>query len=340
MKAAIRVLYAGPGVTLHDGGRHGYLRFGISTAGPMDRLAFRTANLAAGAEQDATAIEVSIGGVDLSAEGGAVGIAVAGGGFQITLDGCGLPGRVAVRLEPGARLNIRAGASGCWCYAGVSGSIGVAAVLGSTSTHLRSGIGGLDGRMLRAGDCLPVTDAFDLPAGAGEIVAPWLDRPGDVIRVIPGPQDDYFAADQIAAFFQEEWTVSTRSDRMAYLLDGRPLRHAQGFNIVSDGVAMGAIQVPGDGRPLVFMADRPPTGGYPKIANVIGADVGKLAQLRPGARFRFAAATNEEAVRALRAGVEALHPAAEVRRLPPLRPASPTLLAVNLIGGVTDGLAE
>ena len=127
----------------------------------------------------------------------------------------------------------------------------------------------------------------------GAIVAPWLDRPVDTIRVVLGPQHDYFADDQIAAFLAGPWTVSARSDRMAYFLDGPRLTHARGYNIVSDGIAMGAIQVPGDGRPIVLMADRQSTGGYPKIATIIGPDLGRLAQARPGAVFRFAAVSIE-----------------------------------------------
>ena len=161
--------------------------------------------------------------------------------------------------------------------------------LGSVSTHTRSGLGGLDGRALATGDELPIAEPRTLDQAMARIEAPWLDRPGDEIRVLLGPQDDYFAADQIAAFLRGPWTVSGRSDRMAYLLDGPRLVHAKGLNIVSDGIAMGAIQVPGSGQPVVLMADRQPTGGYTKIANVIGADLGRLAQLRPGARFRFRA---------------------------------------------------
>ena len=209
--------------------------------------------------------------------------------------------------------------------------------LGSVSTHTRSGLGGLDGRALAAGDELPITEPRTLDPAMARIEAPWLDRPGDEIRVLLGPQDDYFAADQIAAFLQGPWTVSGRSDRMAYLLDGPRLVHAKGFNIVSDGIAMGAIQVPGSGQPVVLMADRQPTGGYPKIANVIGADLGRLAQLRPGARFRFRAVSREDAVAARRAEAVAL--AGPIRLEPLIRTDFPSefLLERNLISGVTAG---
>jgi biotin-dependent carboxylase-like uncharacterized protein len=337
VSVALRILAAGPGVTLQDGGRHGYLRFGVTAAGPMDPLAFATANKAAGASGAATAIEVSLGGVELSAEDGNVSVAIAGGAFKVALDGRDIPTPCVVRLTSESRLSIRAGADGGCCYGAPPGRIDVPPVLGSVSTHTRSGLGGIDGRALTAGDVLPITSprAFDDPIAT--IVAPWLERPGDEIRVLLGPQDDYFSAGEIAAFLDGPWTLASRSDRMAYQLEGPKLTHAKGFNIISDGIAFGGIQVPGSGQPIVLMADRQPTGGYPKIANVIGADLGRLAQLRPGAKFRFRAVSVEEAVAARRAEVAAL--AAPLAREPLVRADLPSefLLGLNLVGGVTAG---
>jgi 5-oxoprolinase (ATP-hydrolysing) subunit C len=313
--AALQIEAAGPGVTLQDGGRHGYLRFGITAAGPMDPLMHATANRAAGNPLDATAIEISTGGVTVGAAGGSLGLALVAPGFRIALDGAALPGAVALTLEPGQVLAVRAGDAGAWGYLAVLGRLDVAPVLGSTATHTRSGLGGLDGRGLNAGDRLPVAD----------------------IRIVPGPQDDYFAPDQMAAFLAGPWTVSPRGDRMACFLDGTPLTHARGHDIVSDGVAMGAIQVPGNGLPIVLMADRQSTGGYPKIATVIGPDLGRLAQLRGGSRVRFQSVTVPEAVAARRAERDALR--AAIAREPVVRTdfVSDFLLGLNLVGGVTDG---
>jgi biotin-dependent carboxylase-like uncharacterized protein len=334
MSGGLSILSAGPGVTIQDGGRRSYLRFGVTSAGPMDRLAHATANLALAAPAGAAAIEVSLGGADLAADGGSLWLAVAGGAFKLLLDGRTLPPAVVVHLDPGSRLAIRPGAAGSWCYVAVAGHIDLPPVLGSLSTHTRSGLGGLAGRALQAGDRLPIADPRTVDQGPGEIVAPWLDRPGEVVRVILGPQDDYFAADQIAAFLGGPWTVSRRSDRMAYQLEGTPLSHAKGFNIVSDAIAHGAVQVLGDGKPIVLMADRQPTGGYPKIATVIGPDLGRLAQLRPGSTLRFAAVSVDQAVAARRAE------AAVLARPPALEPLVRTqfppdfLLARNLVDGV------
>jgi len=331
---ALRVVAAGPGVTLQDGGRRFHLRFGVTAAGPMDPLAFATANAAAGAPPGATAIEVSLGGVELEAEGAPLTVAVAGGQFRLALGDRAMAPAARVRLDPGQMLSIRPGPAGAWCYVAVSGRIDVAPVLGSVSTHIRSALGGIFGRALQAGDLLPVTGARVLDPAPAAIVAPWLDRPGDVVRVVLGPQDDYFGRDDIAAFLTGPWTVSARSDRMAYRLEGPRLRHAKGFNIVSDGVAMGAIQVPGEGFPVVLMADRQPTGGYPKIATVIGADHGRLAQLRAGAQLRFEAVAVADAVDARRRDAQAL---ARPIALTPLRRTefpSEYLLGLNLVDGV------
>ncbi len=336
MTTALRILAAGTGVTLQDAGRFGYLRYGVTPAGPMDPLAFATANRAVGAPADAAAIEVSLGGVALTVEGEPVSLAVAGGAFRLFVDAAELPMPSVVRLAPAQTLAIRAGTAGAWCYVAVAGRIDLPPTLGALATHTRSQLGGLGGRALAADDVLPLAAPRAIEPSLAAIEAPWLERPGGIIRVVPGPQDDYFAPDQMTAFLQNPWTLSARSDRMAYLLDGTPLRHAKGFNIISDGVALGAIQVPGDGRPIVLMADRQPTGGYPKIATVIGADIGRLAQLRPGAQFRFRRTSIEAAVAARRAQAHALAAPIALRPLRGGDLSSEFLLGQNLIGGVVD----
>ncbi|XYD10773.1 biotin-dependent carboxyltransferase family protein [Methylobacterium sp. NMS12] len=330
---------AGPGVTLQDGGRHGYLRYGITAAGPMDPLMHAAANRAASNPLDATAVEISTGGVTVSVQDGAVGIALLAPGFRVALDGVPLPDTVALTVEPGQTLVVRAGDAGAWGYLAVAGRLDVAPVLGSAATHTRSGLGGLDGRGLAAGDRLPVAESRTPDGPPQRLVAPWLGRDGREIRVVLGPQDDYFAPDQIAAFLAGPWTVSPRGDRMACFVDGTPLTHAKGHDIVSDGVAMGAIQVPGNGLPIILMADRQSTGGYPKIATVIGPDLGRLAQVRGGARLSFRRVTVAEAVAARRAERDLLREA--VPREPVIRTdfASDFLLGLNLVGGVTDGRA-
>ncbi len=339
MSRGLRVLAAGPGVTVQDRGRRGFLRYGVTVAGPMDPPACALANLTAGNGPDAAAIEISLGGVEITAEGGPVDVALAGGAFDIRLDGRRLPEAVALTLSPGARLSVKPGPAGAWTYLAAAGGIDLVPVLGSRATHTRSGLGGLDGRGLTAGDRLPVGAAARREAGPFRIVADWLAPDRAPIRVVPGPQDDYFAPDQIAAFLATDWRLSPRSDRMAYALEGPSLTHARGHDIVSDGVAFGAIQVPGSGLPFVLMADRQPTGGYPKIATVIGADLGRMAQRRPGETVRFAAVTVAEAV------AERARMAQRLTTTPTLEPLVRTelsaefLLGLNLVDGVVSAQA-
>jgi biotin-dependent carboxylase-like uncharacterized protein len=333
-QAIVRVLSAGPGTTLQDAGRHGYLRYGVTAAGPMDSLAHATANLAVGNPAGATALEVSLGGIEVTAESGPLCIAVAGGEFALSLDDRPLPPAVVLNLDEGAVLKIRAGRSGSWCYVAVAGHLLVPKLLGSHATHTRTGFGGVNGRAIAAGDRLGIEWSGSSKPPLSVIVAPWLDRPVNTIRVVLGPQHDYFADDQIAAFLAGPWSVSARGDRMAYFLEGPRLTHARGYNIVSDGIAMGAVQVPGDGRPIVLMADRQSTGGYPKIATIIGPDLGRLAQARPGTTFRFEAVSIAQAVAVRRE--EAALLARGIVAEPLVRTHFPSefLLGLNLIDGV------
>jgi biotin-dependent carboxylase-like uncharacterized protein len=296
----------------------------------MDPGAFRAATLAASAK---AAIEVSLGGVEFAAEGATLGLAVAGGAFDVRLDGAALAPACVLALSPGERLTIRPGAAGSWCYVAPFGGFDAPPVLGSVATHVRSGLGGLEGRALRAGDALPVDGLAAAPTATMRLEAPWLARPAAPTRILLGPQDDYFTPEAIDALLGARWRISPRSDRMAYALEGPRLKHARGHDIVSDGVAFGAIQVPGDGAPLILMADRQPTGGYPKIANVIGADIGALAQMRPGKEIVFAHVTLDEAVAARRALAETIGAGV---RLAPLHDALSTelLMSNNLVDGV------
>ncbi|MEP9367638.1 biotin-dependent carboxyltransferase family protein [Xanthobacter sp. VNH20] len=333
MTAGVEILATAGGATLQDGGRRGYLRYGVHVAGPMDRAAFAMANAAAGAVPGAAAIEISIGGLELTPRGRAVRLAIAGGDFIVRHGERQLSAGCRLTVQPGERLSVKAGTAGMWCYLAFCDRLDLPQALGAHATHARTGIGGLAGRGLRAGDFLPLAPSpAEGPAdGAFAIADPAAGAP---IRVMLGPQDDFFAPDQIAAFFAAEWTVSPKCDRMAYFLNGPKLAHLKGFNIISDGIAMGAIQVPGNGLPIVLMADCQPTGGYPKIANVITADLGRFAQMRPGTRFRFQAVAWEAARAAKRRLLDAMA-GIELRalaRAPDL--SSERLLGLNLVGGV------
>ncbi|HTV33575.1 MAG TPA: biotin-dependent carboxyltransferase family protein [Methylocella sp.] len=335
------MLRCGPGTTLQDRGRFGYLRFGVTQSGPMDWASFLTANLALGNDARAAAIEIPTGGVELICEATPLWIAFAGGAFIWRRDGKDLPKAARVKLEPGSLLVARAGDFGSFAYLAIARGFDAPLVMGSRATHLRSGLGGVDGRMLKEGDILTPLAS---PGGAeghrceARIEAPWLARDLAPIRVVPGPQDDFFASETLAAFFSANFALTPRADRMAYKFDGPEIPHSKGHDIVSDGVALGAIQIPGDRKPLVLMADCQPTGGYPKIGHVARADIGRLAQMRPGEICRFMPVSAAEARCALLALENDI--AATARSLRPLHPSLTTewLLSVNLIDGVHNPL--
>ena len=339
MAATLSIVATGPGTTVQDAGRFGWLRFGVTPAGPMDWAALRTANLALGNSAGAAALEVGPGGIAVTVSE-PLSLAFVGGAFRWTRqtrqDEQTLSEAARVLVRPGETLRARAGSSGSFTYLAVPGGIDVPPVMGSRATHTRSVLGGLDGRALLAGDRLAVGGVAILDDGL--IEAPWTEPSDGPVRVVLGPQDDYFAAEAIAGFLQATWTLTGTADRMAYKFDGPQVPHSGDFNIVSDGIALGAVQIAGDGKPMVLMADRQPTGGYTKIAHVCRADIGRLAQLRPGETLRFSAVDADTARRALLALEDRV--AAQGPRLAPLRrtPDTDRLFEANLIGGVTDGL--
>lgn len=335
----LRVLRAGPGVTIQDGGRYGYLRYGVTPAGPMDWTAFRAANFALGNDDRAAAVEISIGGVEVICEGAALAVAFAGGGFIWRRDNVLLPSAARLLLRPGEILTAQTGRWGSWAYLAVAGGLETPLEMGSRATHLRSAMGGVEGRMLRAGDKLPAAAQFEPPEDAAfeaAIDAPWLGQNAEPLRVVLGPQDDYFTAESLATFLRADYTLTAMADRMAYRFDGPDIAHARGHDIVSDGIALGAIQIAGDRKPLILLADRQPTGGYPKLGHVIRADIGRLAQMRPGETCRFAAVSVADARSALLALED------EITETPSrLRPfgrplTSEMLLEANLIDGFVD----
>jgi 5-oxoprolinase (ATP-hydrolysing) subunit C len=278
----------------------GWLRYGVTPAGPMDWIAHATANLLAGNAADGAAIEIGPGGIEVTATDGPLRLGIAAQGFSVRRGSNLLPSRVALTLHPGEALGIQPGSEGQWAYLTLTGGFAEPPVMGSLSTHLRSGIGPFAGHAIRAGQIIEAAAMAGTAAPDMALITPPSART-DSIRFVPGPQNDHFSPETFAAFCAATYTLSPRSDRMGYRLTGPVLSHLSGHDIVSDGIAFGAIQVPGNGQPIVLMADRQPTGGYPKIGTVIRADLPRLAQSRPGQSLRFVPVTVDEAVAALRA---------------------------------------
>jgi biotin-dependent carboxylase-like uncharacterized protein len=297
MSAALIVHHAGPACTIQDAGRHGWLRYGVTPAGPMDWRAHRLVNRLAGNPTAGAVIEIGPGGIDLGVTGPAIRLAIVAPRFTLHRDATPLPDCAALTLAAGQRLRIAPGRGSVWGYVAVQGGFDMAPVMGSLATHLRSGIGPLGGAALQAGSRIALTDAGIADTDATVTVT--LPQDDAVIRFVPGPQDDYFAPAAMALLTSQPWRIAARSDRMGYRLDGPRIPHLRGHDIVSDGIALGAIQVPGDGQPIVLMADRQPTGGYPKIGTVIRADLPKLAQSPTGRQLQFRAVDRDAAVAAL-----------------------------------------
>ncbi len=274
-----------PFVTVQDGGRQGWQRFGVSSCGAMDMRALAAANLLVGNPPGAGGLEFAYAAGEWRLNAASCRIAVTGGGFRVRIGERTLPPWRSVTLRRGESLQVDGGVDAVWGYVAVAGGIDLPRQLGSMSTHLRSGIGGLQGRTVQAGDAVPLALA-DAPGGPEQALPP-PEKDAGPLRVVLGPQDDYFWAEAIETFLSAPFTVSPQIDRLGYRLVGPTLDHAKGFNVISDGVVPGCIQVPGDGKPIVLMRDCQPPGGYPKIATLVSADFGRLAQSRPGTILHF-----------------------------------------------------
>lgn len=300
-----RLVVVDPGLltTIQDLGRFGYQRVGIPPSGPMDRAAFVVANRLVGNPDRAAALECTLKGPRLEVRREAV-VAVTGAPMGFTVNGQEAPPWTALLVRPGDVLGFHIASAGCRAYLAVGGGIDVPPALGSRATYLRGRLGGLGGRALQKGDALPVGVTPPGTARAGRAVPPAL-RPvypaERECRVILGPQDDRFTAGGIRAFLEGPYEVTPQADRMGYRLKGPAIAHARGHDIVSDGIPLGGIQVPGEGQPIVLLVDRQTAGGYTKIATVIGVDIGAIGQTRPGQRVRFRRVTLEDAHAALAA---------------------------------------
>jgi biotin-dependent carboxylase-like uncharacterized protein len=293
MNARILVEQPGVGVAAQDGGRPGYRALGVPLGGALDPVWLAAANALAGAAEDAAGLEILLSAPCLRVEQGPLRIGLAGDFSGVLFRADGGEQRVAgwrgLVLQTGDRLTLRlARGPG---YLGFSGGLALPLVLGSRSTFLRAKFGGLDGRALRAGDvlCCAISEGE-------EVAAPPFAHDNGPLRFIPGPQAENFTPEALETFSAAEWRVSPDSDRMGMRLSGPRLAHrAGGANILSDGATPGAIQVPGDGQPIVLRADCQTSGGYAKIGCVIRADVFRAAHLAPGETVRMAAVDHRQA---------------------------------------------
>ena len=289
--------------TVQDKGRFGYQWSGLSPAGAMDLHSMRLANLLVGNEMDEAALEITIIGPTLEFHTDTV-IAIAGADLSPVLDGVPLPTYQAVPVHSGAILSFGARRSGCRCYLAVAGGLDIPLILGSRSTLLRNAVGGVhaEGRMLKAGDQIGFRNPphFLKNIALRQIAPEPIDSDTAVLRIIPGPQDYCFTEKGIDTFFKSSYTVTGLCNRQGYRLEGAAIEHFGNGNIVSDGIAMGAIQVPPNGQPIIMMSERQSTGGYPKIGTVITRDLPRVAQCFSGSHLYFTPTSIEEAQSLLR----------------------------------------
>ena len=300
MMPALEVIAPGLHTTVQDRGRFGYQDIGVPASGPLDRISLRLANALVGNPPGTPALEMLLQGPSLKVIAESVRIALVGCSADIEIrsgNARTVPAGRSVRLARGEVFRIGALRDSVCAYLAIEGGPDVPMVLGSASTYVRGALGGFQGRRLQVSDIVPLKLASVDVRTESALSRPLdlaLDQP---IRVVLGPQADYFTNDALKTFLSSGYTVSPQADRMGYRLEGPTLAHAKGYNIVSDGVVTGAIQVPGSGLPIVLMVDNQTTGGYPKIATVISADIPIVGRRKPGRPIRFVAVGVPEAER-------------------------------------------
>lgn len=291
--------------TVQDLGREGFGPVGVSASGAADAVSLRIGNRLVGNSQGAAALEMTLVGGAFMFERAAV-IAVAGADFGASLDGVVLPIWTSIEVREGQTVRFGPSRSGARAYLCVQGGIAVEPFLGSASTHVLSGLGGFEGRALRKGDRVELGAANShfrtrsLSAKALESL-----RPQKVIRLTEGPQSDWFGESSWRTLFTNAFRVTEQSNRMGIRLQGPPISLDASREMITEGVSLGAIQVPPSGQPIILFVEQQTTGGYPKIANVISADLHSLGQLRPRDEIRFERTEMSEA-RSLLIGREAL----------------------------------
>ncbi|GAA5347002.1 5-oxoprolinase subunit C family protein [Planifilum fimeticola] len=289
MKPALEVLQPGLLTTVQDLGRTGFQHTGMVVAGAMDAFSLQVANCLVGNRRGEAGLEMTMTGPELKALDDIV-IALCGADLGPTVDGVPAPLWKSFVLERGSVLRFRGASSGVRAYLAVAGGLCAEDVMGSKSTYVRAGIGGMRGRPLRRGDILERGDGGAVLHRSGRsLSADQIPRwnKEDEVRVILGPQEDAFTPKGIRTFLGSKYQVTPQSDRMGIRLRGPEIEHRESADILSDAVSMGAVQVPADGQPIVLMADRQTTGGYAKIAAVISVDLPKMAQFPPGGLVSF-----------------------------------------------------
>ncbi len=282
-------------VTLQDSGRHGFASYGVPNSGSMDWFAYQAANSLVGNSVNTPVVEIGLGEAVFRAKRNCV-LAVTGAGFEVLNYVWTFPLWTSFFVRAGWYVNIKKKSGGNWAYLAAAGGFEVETVLNSSSTYLRGGLGD----SIHAGDILqtgkPSNELLKLAARNFPVEKYMAYTQTPMIEVITGPQKERFTKEGYQTFLNSEYTLSSSFDRMGYRLEGNPIAHSAGADLISEGMTIGSIQVPANGQPIVMMADSPTTGGYPKIANVVKASLPLLAQCEAGvSKIRFKETTVENA---------------------------------------------
>lgn len=291
----IKIIKPGLFTTIQDKGRWGYQRFGIPVSGTMDDFSTRIANIIVGNDEYSAVLENTFLGPEINFCCDEV-ISITGGNMKPKVNGISVPMWTSLLVKDGDILSFSSAVSGLRSYIAFSRGLDVPDIMESKSTFTRGGLGGYEGRKLSIGDEIKL-GTRDLDSSGSYLSSRFIPiyRKEETIRVIMGPQDDYFTDEAIRVFLDSKYAITHEADRMGYRLDGPKITHKKGADIISDGIVFGSIQVPGHGSPIIMMADRATTGGYTKIGTVITSDLGVLAQMGQGNVIRFQKISLEKA---------------------------------------------
>ncbi|WP_079527557.1 5-oxoprolinase subunit C family protein [Halobacillus hunanensis] len=313
----LKIIKEGMLTSVQDLGRTGYQKYGVIVSGSMDSYAHRIANLLVGNEENAAALEATLLGPEIEFKQDSM-IAICGGDLSPTINGQKVNTWRSIFVKEGSVLKFGKSRTGCRAYIAVTGGLDIQEVMDSQSTYLRAKLGGYQGRALKSGDQLPMVHPNDMQRKlmdsirqrmgsnyvyetdwmpAADMIPEYSSQP--VIQMLRGPQYALFNEQSQRIIYEEPYSVSSQSDRMGYRLEGSPLSLTESKELISEAVAFGSIQVPSDGNPIILMADRQTTGGYPKIGQIASVDLPLVSQLKPGDQISFREVTLEEAQRAL-----------------------------------------
>lgn len=305
----VEILHAGMFTTVQDLGRFHYQQYGVPVGGAMDKNALRMINMLVGNEENEAGLEITIMGPKLLIKKTTL-LAIGGADMEPLLNGERIPLWRPILAEEGSMLCLGKAKSGCRAYVTFAGGINIDRTMGSKSTYIRAALGGIEGRMLKKGDYFQIGTGAEVGSRfirnlqeEERIKTKWAIcnntlpkyKKQPILRVITDFEYDQFTEESIKSFFSKEYKVSNYADRMGYRLDGDVLNRVEEIEILSSPVTFGTIQVPNGGQPIILMADRQTTGGYPRIGNVVSVDLPLLAQLKPGDYVTFEKITMEEA---------------------------------------------